>query len=614
MIITRIWKSQPGEYFCISTKSSSGKWKDTFFKRSQLRDVQAFIDDNKDKDVYFCPHGFSQPRRLKPNAVLPKLLWADIDETDPRTMKVKPSIAIESSPGRFVGLWVVDKTMEESINRRLTYLTNSDPSGWDLTQVLRVPGTTNYKYTSLPRVRVVWSDGPSYRLKDIEKLLPEDDDESDPTEQGDASAVFKDYESKLPAWCRRELLNGKPTQGKRSEMLWKIEQTLMEVGMTTEEALVLIKASPWNKFKGRRNEDEQLRRELDKAVNKHLKKGKLQKPKEDGYRFLSESMDQVEEENIDWIWYPYLARGELSILEGDPGLGKSYLAQMVSGYLVDGKRLPSAKRMPMVAGRVAYFDIENSAGSVTKKRLVENGIENLKDYYQEEQPFSIDDTDTLQDVFDAIERFKPLLVVFDTLNTYIGRADIHKSSESQQALANFRLIAKRFNCSVLVLRHLTKGSKDKALYRGQGSIAFAGLARVVMTVGVMPDDPDTRVMAITKINVTKPPKALCFTISELPDKLNAQDRSKFEFGDFVDLTSDDIISVDAAGKKNTDKEDAITFLKEVLEEGEIEVRKLEKMCEPRSISMRTLHRAADELKVVKKTRGFGEKKQSYWSL
>lgn len=610
MLIDRLWRQQPGKFFFLCTKNSRGEWKEHAFSRKELDDVDTFIKENKDKDIWFCPHGFSRDRRLKPYAVPGNLLWADLDEADPRKCEVKPTIAIESSPGRYVGLWVIDERMTEEVNRRLTYMLEADHSGWDFTQVLRVPGTTNYKYTSLPRVKTMWIDGPEWRLKKIVGMLPDDDIEEDGGEESDAAEVFKEYEKRLPAWCRRELIAGKPTAGKRSEMIWKLGQTLIEAGCTRDEVFVLLKASPWNKFSGRRGENDQLRREIDKGINKHLKATKDKR--DEGYKFLAESMDDVEEENIDWIWYPYLARGELTILEGDPDMGKSYLAQVSAGAFCDGTRLPSVKKLAPVKGKVAYFDIENSAGSVTKKRLVENGVKNLSNFFQDEQPFTIDDVDRFEDVLEAIERLRPVLVVFDTINTYIGKADTYKSSESTQAFGMFREIAKRYNCAVLVLRHLTKGSKERAMYRGQGSIAFSGLARVVMTVGQVPDDPDMRAMAVTKLNIGKKPKAITYRITALPDTLKSQDRSKFTWGEFVELTSDDIIG--APTEKNTDKDEAITFLKKALEDEDIDGGRLEKMAEARSISSRTLHRAADELGVKKRQKGFGKEKRSIWSL
>jgi len=382
--------------------------------------------------------------------------------------------------------------------------------------------------------------------------------------------------------------------------------------MSREETLTVIKASPWNKFSGRHNEDEQLARELDKVYGNKLSKIASSK---NGYVFLSRNMDEVEEENIHWIWYPYLARGEVTILEGDPGVGKSYLAQMISKGLVDGERLPSMRKdFPRTRGKVAYFDVENTAATVTKKRLKYNGCVNFKDFYQEEEPFTIDDPEKLQAVYEAIEACRPVAIVFDTINLYIGKADTHKSSETTQALSVFKDIAKRFNCAVVLVRHLTKGSGNvSALYRGQGSIAFTGVSRIVMTVGVDPEDQDTKVVSVTKLNLAKRPQALTFTIDALPDTLKDRDRSKFEWGEFVDLSSDEIL---AAGKNRSghERNAATEFLKRELESGPIEVGRLETMAEKRSISRTTLNRAAKELGVVKKQRGFAGQKTSTWSL
>lgn len=604
MLLARIWRSQPGKFYCLSTKSRSGEWKDHFFRRSQFKELSDFIENNQDKDLYWCPHGFTKPRRVKRYASIPKLLWADLDESNPRALgDLIPSIAWESSPGRFAALWVLDDYMTEELNRRLTYHIGADPGGWDLTQVLRVPGTTNYKYVSTPRVRLLWSDGDSYASKDIEKHLPA----PKVTHKSDGpQAIYKKYESKFSGYVRRQLLKGRPQAGKRSEVLWRLVHELIEAGCTRDEAFELLRVSPWNKFKKRRDADEQLRRELEKALEQHFFVEDDESPlaprfgdepddePDEEYRYLAKSMADVEEENVDWIWYPYLARRELTILEGDPGLGKSYLAQIVAGAIADGSALPSPKKSAMpVQGKIAYFDIENSSGSVTKKRLVANGIKNLSNYYQEEEPFSIDDEPELDNVYDAIEKLRPTLVVFDTLNTYMGKADTHKASETQQTFKRFVDIARRFNCSVLVLRHLTKSSKERALYRGQGSISFTGLARVVMTVGTSPDDPETRVMAVTKINVTRAPKALTFTIRALPDTLKDQDRSEFIWGKYVDLSADEIV---ASVPKRKEDNGASEFLSDMLPCTFVEIMR---SAEARGFTRDQVESAAADLGVVK---------------
>jgi archaellum biogenesis ATPase FlaH len=625
-LLTRTWRSQPGRFFCIATKAHDGTWKDHFFGRSKFKDIPAFLEQHKDKDLYWCPHGFNKPRRLKKHAEIPHLLWADLDETNPRDLSdLMPTIAWETSPGRYAALWHIDAYMTEDVNRRLTYHLKADPGGWDLTQVLRIPGTKNYKYVSTPRVRMLWSDGPVYALASIEKRLPKERKTQDVDV---ATGLYRKYEKQMSSFVRRQLLRGKPVEGKRSEVLWRLVHELIECGCTRDEAFELLRVSPWNKFSKRRNGDEQLRRELDKALDQHLlveddesnsvRYGEEDDSPDDGeeYRYLSRSMAEVEAENIDWIWYPYLARGEVTILEGDPGLGKSYLAQMIAAGICDGAQLPSVKKLPGVQGRVAYFDIENSSGTVTKKRLVTNGCVNLQHFYQEEQPFSIDDEEHTARVYQAIEALKPTLVVFDTLNTYIGGADTHKASETQQAFKRFVDIARRFDCSVMVLRHLTKSSKERALYRGQGSISFTGLARVVLTVGCSPDDDDTRVMAVTKINVTRAPKALTFTIEALPDTLKEQDRSRFVWGDFVDLTADEIVAArpNDAREKNGEHDDAVTWLRDQLQDGSQTFDSLKRKAEQRSVSVKALYRAADELGVVKSMQGFGKGKTSTWTL
>jgi hypothetical protein len=613
VLIIELWKNQPGKFFCISTKDGAGKWKDHFFSPEEFGDIRKFLRDNDDKDIYFCPHGFNRRVRQKSEAVIPNLLWADLDFADPRKIHPKPTIAIESSPGRFVGIWVLKGPMTESMNRRLTYHVEADHGGWDLTQALRFPGTRNYKYATQPKVRTLWNDGPKYTPAKIETFLPpEDEDEN--ADEVSASDVWEHYEHKLPRWARRELLAKKIVgRADRSEMLWNLENVCVEVGMSLEEAFAIIKRSAWNKFAGRRNEDSQLRRELSKVVENQFKakpKGaeKLHRKSDDEEShdekkprglFNFTPMSEIVEEEIGWIWYPYLARKTLSILEGDPGLGKSYMAMIASASIATGHPLPCIrKNKPTLQGPVVYFDIENNAASVTKVRLKYNGFDNLGNYYAVEQAFSIEDEDAIEEVYEYLEEIKPILVVFDTLNTYIGKADTHKGSEATQAMNLFKQIAEDFDCSVLVLRHLTKGT-GSAMYRGQGSIAFSGSARVVMAVGVDPNDTDTRVMTVVKGNLAPLPGGLPFRIEG-----RKRDRSEFIWENFNDLTAQEVMDAStearAKGKPGDSMQEAMEFLEAQITGVALESDKLYRMAEKRSISGKMLARAASKMDVQRK--------------
>ena len=604
LLIQQVWKKQPGKYFCVSTKKGS-KWKDNWFSKDQFDDLPEFIKDNLDKDVYWCPHGFNKKSRLKDHAVAPKLLYADLDGANPKEIALKPTIALESSPGRFVGFWVVDEPIEEQLNRRLSYSIGADVSGWDFSQVLRVPNTKNYKYPTTPRVRILWNDGPTYEVKRLNRVIPRLKNVMGEELDDKAPAIFKKYEKKMPRWVRRELLNGKPQQGLRSEVIWKLQNELIEIGLSRDEVFELIWACPWNKFRQRRDGPDQLWRELDKALDQHFS-GYRAKDSEErdplAFNPLSQSMADVVMRNIAWVVPGMYARGEITIVEGDPGLGKSYFQQVVCAALVDGKKIPNESEYEPHKGRVAYFDTENTADTVTKLRLIENGCENLEDYRQEESPFSIDDEEKWEKVEEALERFKPDMIVFDTINIYIGSVDTYKSSETQQALSRFKVLAARHNCSVVLLRHLTKASGSKALYRGQGSIAFTGVARIVLTVGLSPDDQDIRVVACTKNNIGPKIRSFTYRIVGLPDQGDVKNRSKLLWGEFVDLSADDILAV--APIKNNNKDTALKWLTSTLHHGRpVEKAKIERMGAARGFKTTDLDQAKEQLGVKVTQRG-----------
>ena len=146
------------------------------------------------------------------------------------------------------------------------------------------------------------------------------------------------------------------------------------------------------------------------------------------------------------------------------------------------------------------------------------------------------------------------------------------------------------------------------MYAGQGSIAFTGLARVVMTCGKHPDpeeEPDLCLMSVTKMNVARKPKALGYYIEALPDTLNDQDRSQYQWREFVDYTSDEILNADHS-KRNGEavsdkKQEVIDFLKSTLGDGGVEGRAVRQQAETRSISIRLLNKVKGEMGIVTQT-------------
>lgn len=246
-LIVRLWKRQPGKFFCVSVREP---WFDQFFERDELNDVADYVRDQKraDKDVYFCPHGFDKPRRVKAFAVLPKLLWADLDEADPHEIKYEPSIALESSPGRFVGLWRTDEEVTEELNCRMTRAVGADKGGWALTKVLRFPGTRNRKYKAAPLVKVLWTDGPRYEIARLELKLPKLDllphDVADIGEINPASAGgWQDVTRRYRLQRLNMSIRQPAPEGKRSDVIYRVGMDLIERGATPNEVAAVLLAT-----------------------------------------------------------------------------------------------------------------------------------------------------------------------------------------------------------------------------------------------------------------------------------------------------------------------------------------------------------------------------------
>lgn len=619
-IVTRLWKQQPGDYFVLCTKRD-GDWKERFIHRDNLSDVDDLIQKymNAECDLYFCPHGFSAKKRTKANSVKPTLLWADLDEVDPRDLMdvLHPSIAWESSPHRFQAIWKIDAEMTEDMNKRLTYKIGADKSGWDLTQVLRVPGSWNYKYSAPVQGRLLWGNGPTHELKFVKRIVG--DEKHHPKDviraDLDPKAIYRKYEKALTPAARRDIKSQKATAGKRSEVLWRLWHDCFDAGMDSDEAIALLKSTVWNKFAGRLREDEQLVAEAFKALEERGNNGNKRpadsipnkKAVVDGKirRIdLEENMirmDEVQPINVDWLVPGIIPRGALTIVEGDPGVGKSYMMQYISMLVCDGKKFLTRRQYHQrpKAGTVLYFDIENDPESVTKPRLIDNGLQNEGSFIQVKEILSLDTETDIEKLEMYIRFTKPDLVVFDTINTYMGSGDTHKASDVQQALSKVAGLARDYGFGCVLLRHLTKGGKDKVQYRGQGSIAFMGMARVVHTVAKHPREEDMIVMKTTKMNFGKAEPPLKYYLEDLPPTLGRDERSRLVIECHDETVTDE--EINNPPKERTKRDDlkakAEMLIKTFVNGAGTAYEKIVRQAEAKGITAEALDKASKDLNV-----------------
>ena len=242
-------------------------------------------------DLYFCPNFFTDVRRLRKNAMPGRWLYADLDEVHPDSctaLGIQPTLAWETSPGRYQAMWLLDRPLPprrlERLNQRLTYFTGADKGGWSLTKVLRVPGSTSTKHSGHWCIPLLT--GYSYNVhtvEDMEELIPSLEEvapdsvahPNDPKFRLPPDDELPDPDKVLRRWRRKiskralVLLRTKNvlTSEDRSARLWELENLLIDAGLSIAEAYVLVQRSAWNKYRGQRRERRQIERELRKALS-----------------------------------------------------------------------------------------------------------------------------------------------------------------------------------------------------------------------------------------------------------------------------------------------------------------------------------------------------------
>lgn len=267
-------------YVCIAHRNT-GPMHENFFKYpdelpEMLNHVQQF---NLEYNVYFCPQLLTAKRRVKENVGICPSIWADLDGCPPDRVHVQPSIVTETSPGRYQALWILERPIDpeqaEDIARRIAYAhagDGADRSGWDLTQLLRVPFSRNLKYEEhgFPIIKIEEANQNRYRPTDFLEVYPQAQglqylDEPLPEELPELTAkeILEKYKRDLnpTVWS----LYFEVPQGDWSKALWALELALFESGLEREEVFIVAEASACNKYLRDKKPPEYLWKEVLKA-------------------------------------------------------------------------------------------------------------------------------------------------------------------------------------------------------------------------------------------------------------------------------------------------------------------------------------------------------------
>lgn len=315
---------------------------------------------------------------------------------------------------------------------------------------------------------------------------------------------------------------------------------------------------------------------------------------------------EVEAEPIEWLWDRRIPLGELTILDGDPGLGKSTVLTALTAHVTTGRGLPGHQGDPVKGGAV-YVTTEDSPSRTIRPRLEAAGaalgrvllIPSVADENDDPRPLMLPDDISLLE--QAVRQMEARLVVVDPLMAHLGSSvNAHKDSDVRRALAPLADLAHRLGCAVVVVRHLNKSGRTAAIYRGGGSIGIIGAARVGLLLAEHPEQEDVRVLAPVKNNLAVFPPSLSLALEQAPD----HDVARVEWLDTCDLTADELLQGDSPGRPDDKRQEARDFLNEILSDGPVPAREVKDEADEKGIATMTLRRAKEALNIEKEKDGF----------
>lgn len=309
-------------------------------------------------------------------------------------------------------------------------------------------------------------------------------------------------------------------------------------------------------------------------------------------------MSDIETQAVAWLWYPYIPYGKITIMQGDPGEGKTMLILTIAARLTQGLLLPEERNMREPA-TVIYQTAEDGLADTVKPRLEKAGADCTKVMVIDESSNPISFSDSR--IEEAIVKTRAKLFVLDPLQAYLGAdVDMHRANEVRPTFRRLADVAERTGCAIVIIGHLNKMSGVKGIYRGLGSIDISALARSILFVGRSKENDGMRYMAQQKNSLAPEGKTLLFDIDDA-----------VRFAGTCDITADEIMS---GGQKAsftpTKTENAIEQLETLLSEGAMPVTEIQEYFDGLGISDKTVHNAKKELCVISQKHG----KAWYWSL
>jgi len=300
-------------------------------------------------------------------------------------------------------------------------------------------------------------------------------------------------------------------------------------------------------------------------------------------------MADIQAESVSWLWKPYIPKGKVTLLEGDPGIGKSWVSLAIATAVSLGKGLPGTEAIESAS--VVLASAEDGLGDTIRPRLDTMGADVSR-------ILAIDGLLTLdKSGFALLEAYlegvHPTLLIIDPLFAYLGAGvDIHRANETRAVMARLARLAEKFGTAILAARHLTKGGMSKAIYRGLGSIDITAACRSVLLAGCDTENPQNWGLVHTKSNLAPKGTTIGYELRE----------DGFHWTGESTLTAAQILATDS-GDSTSVMDEAIAFLRDELASGPISASQVFSDGKGAGLSEITIKRAKAKLGIVTRRQG-----------
>ncbi|GLV27613.1 hypothetical protein TomTYG75_01400 [Sphingobium sp. TomTYG75] len=262
----------------------------------------------------------------------------------------------------------------------------------------------------------------------------------------------------------------------------------------------------------------------------------------------------VQNKKAEFLLFPYLPQGALTIMDGDPGMGKSLVTAQLGAMVTKGSEFANGQRSGK--GRVLYLSPEDEPDRILRPRLEAHGADVSKIRFMN-APFLMDDF--------GIEVFRRELIahpaalaIIDPLSAFIpSSVDIYRANESRGFMRPLAMLARDLNMSILVVRHMRKASAESAIQAGQGSMDFIASVRSGLVVMGHPADPETRVFAQSKANYSRKGPSITFEVVGF----DQDSVPKIQWNGEIPQTADQLVQ---SSKKPTALEGCAAMIKDMV--------------------------------------------------